>query len=81
MKASINSIRIICIGILVLGISCKKDREVAKYTGDYTITGKVIDEISGAGIAWANVGVIERGRFHTFKFYLRLFCRNQCDFQ
>ena len=56
---------LIFFGCLLVGSSCKKDREVAKYTGDYTITGKVIDEITGAGIAGANVGVIERGRDAT----------------
>ncbi len=45
--------------------SCSKDREVAKYTGEYTITGKVVDEITGKGISQANVGVIERDRDAT----------------
>jgi len=56
---------LIFLSSLLIGSSCKKDREVANYTGDYTITGKVIDEITGAGIAGANVGVIERGRDAT----------------
>ena len=56
---------LIFLSSLLIGISCKKDREVANYDGDYTITGKVLDEITGAGIAGANVGVIERGRDAT----------------
>jgi len=55
----------LCLGILVVGIACKKDREVANYDGDYTLTGRVLDEITGQGIPNATVGVIERGRDAT----------------
>ncbi len=50
---------------ILIGFSCRKDREVAKYAGEYTITGKVRDEITGNGIPHANVGVIERNRDAT----------------
>lgn len=65
MKASTRSLGMLCLVTLVVGISCKKNREVANYDGDYTLTGKVLDEITGAGIPNATVGVIERGRDAT----------------
>ncbi len=48
--------------LLVFCSSCRKDREVPDYVGEYTITGKVVDEITGKGISQALVGVVERRR-------------------
>ncbi len=50
-----------CILLLLCG-SCRKDREVHNYKGSYTITGKVIDQITGKGIGQALVGVIEKDK-------------------
>ncbi len=47
---------------LIILFSCRKDREVPDYVGEYTITGKVVDEITGKGISQALVGVVERRR-------------------
>src|SRR5690606_885547 len=49
------------ITILML-LSCRKDREVAEYQGKYTLTGRVLDEITGQPVPNATVGVIERKR-------------------
>ncbi|TNE81158.1 MAG: hypothetical protein EP332_05095, partial [Bacteroidetes bacterium] len=47
---------------LLILFSCRKDREVPDYVGEYTITGKVVDELTGKGISQALVGVVERRR-------------------
>ncbi|MHB1278307.1 MAG: peptidase associated/transthyretin-like domain-containing protein [Bacteroidia bacterium] len=65
MKAKTHILGILVISVPLFFFSCKKDREVAKYTGEYTITGKVIDEITGKGILQATVGVIEQDRDAT----------------
>ncbi len=48
--------------LLLLCGSCRKDRVVHNYKGSYTITGKVIDQITGKGIGQALVGVIEKDK-------------------
>ena len=54
----------ICLSIFLfaLMIACSKDREVADYQGNYTLSGRVLDEITGRGIPYATIGVIERKR-------------------
>ncbi len=68
MKAITQILGILVIGIPLLFLSCRKDREVAKYSGEYTITGKVVDKISGFSIPHASVGVIGRSRDATSHF-------------